>query len=145
MLDKKLAQLGVEKPSKVSTIQASNFSCEICGETNHNTSYCRGSNSKHVAALSYGNQNQASNSQGARGYYQMQIKEDGTTKVTTSDGHGPGWPGFVQVPPSSGSMWNLIRTFRFRAVPNGSLAVSTRESDHWFHFYFSFKYNIKIL
>ena len=65
--------------------------------------------------------------------------------VAPNDGHGPGW---------AGSMWNLIRTFRFRfwAVPNGSLAVheavSTRrsgESDHRFYFYFSFEYNIKIL
>ena len=69
LLDKKLAHLIVEKPSKVSTIQASNFSCEICGGTNQDTSYCRGSNSEHVAALRYENQNQASNSQGGRGYY----------------------------------------------------------------------------
>ena len=39
LLNKKLAQLGVEKPSKVSTVQASNFSSEIFGGTNHDASY----------------------------------------------------------------------------------------------------------
>ena len=60
----------MKKPSKVLTIQDSIFSCEIYGGTNHNTSYCEGSNSDNVTALSYGNQNQASNSQGGRGYHQ---------------------------------------------------------------------------
>ena len=70
LLDKKLAQLDVEKPSKVLNIQASNFSCEIFGGTNHDTSYCGGVNLANVAALSDGNQNQAFDSQGGRGYHQ---------------------------------------------------------------------------
>ena len=52
-INKKLAKM-TTTPAPNSTAQVSAFACEICGGTNHDTSYCGGINPEHVAAIGYG-------------------------------------------------------------------------------------------
>ena len=53
IMDKKLSKLKLAQgSSNVSAAkEAKSFSCRICGDTNHDTSYCEGSNFEHMAAV----------------------------------------------------------------------------------------------
>ena len=54
-MDKKLSKFKcVTCSSNVSSANEKFFSCKIYGCTNHDTSYCGGSNFEHVAAVDYG-------------------------------------------------------------------------------------------
>jgi len=50
VIDKKLSK---GQASSSSAQQVHSFSCDICGGTNHDTSYCGGLNPEHVAAMGY--------------------------------------------------------------------------------------------
>ena len=54
IIDKKLCKLSLAGSSNTSSAREKHFACAICGGTNHDTSYCGGSNSEHVAAVNYG-------------------------------------------------------------------------------------------
>ena len=55
IMDKKLSKLKLAQgSSNVSSTNEKFFSCKICDDINHDTSYCGGSNSEHVAAVNYG-------------------------------------------------------------------------------------------
>lgn len=55
LLNKKLSKITLGGPSS-STYQVNAFSCDICGGTNHDTSYCGGLSPEHVAAMGYRNE-----------------------------------------------------------------------------------------
>ena len=55
IMDKKFSKLKLAQgSSNVSSTNEKFFFCKICVCTNHDTSYCGGSNSEHVAAVNYG-------------------------------------------------------------------------------------------
>ena len=55
IMDKKFSKLKLAQgSSNVSSTNEKFFSCKICDDINHDTSYCGGSNSEHVAAVNYG-------------------------------------------------------------------------------------------
>ena len=59
IMDKELSTFKLAQVSaNVSSANKKPFSCRICGGTNHNASYCGGSNSEHVAAVDHGGCNQ---------------------------------------------------------------------------------------